>query len=71
MMFILSTFDLDGLFWTTGMVQNDEMVVAYVLLFFFFFYHPHKKKQTINWVVSLQENSFIDSEAKNVLTIKI
>lgn len=30
-----------------------------------------KKKEAINWLVPLEENSFTDSEAKNVLAINV
>ena len=50
MVFILSAFDLDCLFWTSGVAQNDE-----IEFFFFFLNHPPKKKQTINWLVPLKK----------------
>ena len=63
MAFMLSTFDLDGLSWTVGVAQDDDMD--------FFLNCSHKKKETINWLVPLEENSFTDSEAKNVLAIDV
>ena len=48
MVFILSAFDLDCLFWTSEVAQNDEMD-------FFFLNCPHKKQQTINWLVPLKK----------------